>query len=420
MLASDAYRGREQTYLKHFFLEKYLERVAYNICSFKDEFDFVDGFAGPWRSGDHELSDTSFRIATEALQRVKSAYLERRARQIRMHAIFVCNSSTGRDRIAQAAREVDDVEVSVIEGEFEESIQDLRARLGDRFSLCFVDPTGWKGFALRRLEPLLRRRDTEVVVNFMFDHVNRFIGLPEQARNFNELFGGEEWRSLLKDPERREERLVDLDRRLLGEVGGFQHAASTRIKKPLVDRTYFYLVYATHHLKGLREFRAVEKAAYVEQERTRAEARQFQELQRSGQASLFAASGDSADANEERAHRLREARAVLLQMTEAEVEVRYADALARLLELPLVWETDVKALVSELEKIGALVVEGLGPEEKVPKAGKPHYLRRRPWPDAKLAPWAGSRGGQGASGPWPSTSVTRERSSLRRMPTDAS
>ena len=27
------YRGREQTYVKHFFLEKYLERVAYNILS---------------------------------------------------------------------------------------------------------------------------------------------------------------------------------------------------------------------------------------------------------------------------------------------------------------------------------------------------------------------------------------------------
>ena len=25
------YRGREQTYLKHFFLERYLERVAYVI-----------------------------------------------------------------------------------------------------------------------------------------------------------------------------------------------------------------------------------------------------------------------------------------------------------------------------------------------------------------------------------------------------
>jgi len=31
---ADHYRGREQTYLKHFFLERYLERVAYKVGSF--------------------------------------------------------------------------------------------------------------------------------------------------------------------------------------------------------------------------------------------------------------------------------------------------------------------------------------------------------------------------------------------------
>lgn len=35
------YRGREQTYLKHFFLEKYLERVAYNIGYYKSRFRTV-------------------------------------------------------------------------------------------------------------------------------------------------------------------------------------------------------------------------------------------------------------------------------------------------------------------------------------------------------------------------------------------
>jgi hypothetical protein len=44
------YRGREQTYLKHFFLERYLERVAYNIGWSAPEFVYVDGFSGPWRS----------------------------------------------------------------------------------------------------------------------------------------------------------------------------------------------------------------------------------------------------------------------------------------------------------------------------------------------------------------------------------
>ena len=50
------YEGREQTYLKHFFLEKYLERVAYVIGFSYPEFVYVDGFSGPWRA-EHEALD---------------------------------------------------------------------------------------------------------------------------------------------------------------------------------------------------------------------------------------------------------------------------------------------------------------------------------------------------------------------------
>ena len=65
------YAGREQTYLKHFFLERYLERVAYNIGSFAAEFVYVDGFSGPWRSEDQTFEDTSFMIAVATLRRVR-------------------------------------------------------------------------------------------------------------------------------------------------------------------------------------------------------------------------------------------------------------------------------------------------------------------------------------------------------------
>lgn len=47
MLDPGAYEGREQTYVKHFVLENYLERVAYNIFSFEDLFSYIDGFSGP-------------------------------------------------------------------------------------------------------------------------------------------------------------------------------------------------------------------------------------------------------------------------------------------------------------------------------------------------------------------------------------
>jgi len=71
------YKDREQTYLKHFFLERYLETVAYHIGFSNPEFVYVDCFSGPWRAADEELGDTSIRIALEKLNAVRGGLAQR-------------------------------------------------------------------------------------------------------------------------------------------------------------------------------------------------------------------------------------------------------------------------------------------------------------------------------------------------------
>jgi hypothetical protein len=44
------YVGREQTYVKHIFLQGYLEKVAFHIGWTRNKFIYVDGFSGPWKS----------------------------------------------------------------------------------------------------------------------------------------------------------------------------------------------------------------------------------------------------------------------------------------------------------------------------------------------------------------------------------
>ena len=73
---------------------------------------------------------------------------------------------------------------------------------------------------------------------------------------------------------RREDAIVELYRDRMRVAGGFAHVTSTRILKPTHDRSYFYLVYGTRHLKGLVEFREVERKAVDEQERVRFAAKQ--------------------------------------------------------------------------------------------------------------------------------------------------
>lgn len=46
MKPASHYPGKEQTYLKHFFLEKYLETLAFHIGSKFPDFVYVDCFSG--------------------------------------------------------------------------------------------------------------------------------------------------------------------------------------------------------------------------------------------------------------------------------------------------------------------------------------------------------------------------------------
>lgn len=57
--------------------------------------------------------------------------------------------------------------------------------------MIFIDPTGWTGYPLQKITPLLKLRG-EVLINFMSDHINRFIDDPRPniAQQFDDLFGG--------------------------------------------------------------------------------------------------------------------------------------------------------------------------------------------------------------------------------------
>ena len=61
------YRGREQTKVKHYILEHYLERFAHIIGSRWNTITYVDCFSGPWNVESDELKDSSFAIALEQL-----------------------------------------------------------------------------------------------------------------------------------------------------------------------------------------------------------------------------------------------------------------------------------------------------------------------------------------------------------------
>jgi three-Cys-motif partner protein len=371
---AEHYRGREQTYLKHFFLEKYLERVAYKVGSFATEFVYVDGFSGPWRTEDPSFEDSSFIIAINKLRQVRDGLKTAMKRSPKIRCVFVEPDPAAYPLLVQATGSVTDIKVKTINSEFEAAIPEVLRIVGRAFSLVFIDPTGWTGFGLRQIAPILRHQPGEVLVNFMFDHINRFLDTPDPEMSFDDLFGGPGWRPAIQASPKREDAIIKFYTQRMKQAGGFDLGTSTRIQKPLSDRSYFYLVYGTRHPQGLLEFRKVEQKEVQEQERVRLDAQQFDRITKTGQSELFGADepmdlGLPSFENERREN-LESAEQALIALLRQRAEVDYEDARTVMLEFPLVWEGDVQRVVAARAN-----VLGMKPRERVPKPG--HRLKKK-------------------------------------------
>ena len=222
----------------------------------------------------------------------------------------------------------------------------------------------------RTCGPILQRPKGEVMINFMYDFINRFLSFrsPANEDSLDRCFGTGDWRSI-RTPPGREAALVDLYVEQVRATGGFPYATFSRVLKPLQDRAYFHLVYATRSPKGIEKFRDVEKKVVTEQELVRQKVQREYRERKSGQAEIdFGSNAPSGDSKWEREQQLRKAEARVMALL-ANGPVRYELLQPRVLELPLVWKSDLNDILLQGERSGQLVIEGRGPRERVPKPG---------------------------------------------------
>ena len=62
-----AYIGKEQAYVKHTILKKYLQRLFMIVGKKEKIINYVDCFSGPWKEKNYDLSDTSIGISLEQM-----------------------------------------------------------------------------------------------------------------------------------------------------------------------------------------------------------------------------------------------------------------------------------------------------------------------------------------------------------------
>jgi three-Cys-motif partner protein len=174
----DLYEGREQTAAKHFILKRYLEALVYKLLhSGFPSVTYVDGFCGPWNARAPDLSDTSFMIALRVLKEAHEYFLDQgNPKEIR--CLFVESKPKPFARLRDAVSPSNSTSqrfiVDTFHGEFTDAIPRALQLCSNSFALTFIDPTGWTGYSFDKTAPLLQRDRSEVIINFMYNHINRF------------------------------------------------------------------------------------------------------------------------------------------------------------------------------------------------------------------------------------------------------
>ena len=242
------------TRAKHAILRRYLQAWTPILTQggFR-EILYIDGFAGPGRyskgedgspvialnaARNHVASDrTNLRFAFVERDRERADSLKRIVEDLQLPENMHVKVYSGESFETAFGR---------IAGEHQSKNQSLLP------TFAFIDPFGWKGVPFRIIQEIMSFPSCEVLVTFMYEEMNRFLGLSNQERNFDEFFGTQDWRQgiELSEPGKRNRFLHDLYLRQLKQAAGARYVRSfeMRNERDVVD---YYLFHATNHIRGL-------------------------------------------------------------------------------------------------------------------------------------------------------------------------
>lgn len=239
----------EHTKAKHEILREYLKAWFPIISSLRRGMNYIDGFAGPGIYSKGEEGSPLIAMRTVLEHKLFSNIART---QIRFHFIEkdIERAKVLRKVIKEKFPSLpENVRWYVYEGEefastIERALDELEAEGANMApSFVFIDPFGFKGFPLRIIKRILKYPRCEVLITFMEGFIRRFA--EQNPETLNELFGTDEWQKYLE----QEAPLVELYKRQLKDEAGAKYVWDFRIMR--FRRTWYYLVFATKHIRGL-------------------------------------------------------------------------------------------------------------------------------------------------------------------------
>jgi three-Cys-motif partner protein len=227
-------------------------------------------------------------ILRDAQEQVFKATRERRT----IRCYFVEANRTAFEELSAAVRPYNDplskFFVQIFHGKFESAVPDILEFVKGSFALTFIDPTGWTGYDFSKTGPLLRHAPGEVLLNYMFDHINRFTAWddPSIVGTFDGILG-EDWSKRLDKTIPRSDAVEALFRSEFYRAGQFKFVLLTPVEKPS-ERVHFCIAYGTRSTAGLQAYRDIEFQALSKHGARRMEAAAKADLAVTGQLDMLA------------------------------------------------------------------------------------------------------------------------------------
>jgi three-Cys-motif partner protein len=234
---------------KHEILRRYFEAWLPIMASWNGRVVYIDGFAGPGKYSNGE--DGSPVVV------LKVARDHRYPMKAELACIFVEDDA---DRYRHLKKVLDElsptlparIKWEVIPGRFDEHLTKTLNVIDAQNknvapTFVFIDPFGFSHTPFKTVIKVLRNKQGEVLVNFMYEEVNRFLSLEKHADDYDELFGTPEWRELnnLSGAAQRRKGIHDLYLRQLKTAARYVHSFEMLNKG---NRPDYFLFFATNSI----------------------------------------------------------------------------------------------------------------------------------------------------------------------------
>jgi len=272
-MEKDLFEKKEaQMVSKHNILENYLEPWIIIFSSARQKWAeklyYVDAFAGTGRFATGEEGSP-----------VIGARLLRHYWKPQIYYCCICIEKESK-RVKELESELnqfrDKVDIKIYLGEFDDKTDEVINEIGNHPAFFLIDPEGFSGMSFLSIEKILELPHKEVLINFQYNAVQRWLKAKKVEKTITDLFGTDKWieipRKGLQKSE-KERALIELYKSQLRAKE--YYVWYFRNKIPAKNRTFYYLVYATRNLTG---FKIMKGVIFKEESRRYFEPNLFEEV----------------------------------------------------------------------------------------------------------------------------------------------